>query len=496
MNEKYILALDAGTTSSRSILFDKKGNQVAISQYEFEQFFPNKGWVEHDPLEIWNTQLKSIKNVIKIAKIDLKSIDSIGITNQRETTVIWNKNTGIPIYKAIVWQDRRTSSICDNLLKENNSSSSVKELFQMKTGLILDAYFSGTKIKWILDNIPNARDLANKNELAFGTIDTWLIWKLTRGKHHVTDPSNASRTLLYNIHELKWDNELLKLLDVPNNILPRVCQSSEIIGEAEIFNTKIKIAGIAGDQQAALFGQLCLKPGDVKNTYGTGCFCIMNTGLNPVKSKNEMLTTIAYQINGETTYAIEGSVFVAGALIQWLRDKLGIIDNASDIEALAKTEQDSGGITFIPSLSGLAAPYWNPHATGNIMGITRDSTKGHIARAALEAISLRCKEVVVAMEKDSKTKFNTLKVDGGASNNDLLMQIQANILESNVIRPKITETTALGAAFLAGLATGFFKNIEAIENIWEKDKLFKPVKDLSLKKVNVLWSKRINQIIN
>jgi|TARA_B110000438_G_scaffold280167_1_gene305176 glycerol kinase len=496
MNKKYILALDAGTTSSRSILFDKKGNQIAISQYEFEQFFPNKGWVEHDPEEIWKTQLKSIEEVIKLAKISPKDIDSIGITNQRETTVIWNKNTGKPVYNAIVWQDRRTASICDALIKENSAHLSVKELFQEKTGLILDAYFSGTKIKWILDNVPNARDSANNNELAFGTIDTWLIWKLTNGKHHVTDPSNASRTLLYNIHELKWDDELLKLLDVPLNILPNLCQSSEIIGEAEIFNQKIRIAGIAGDQQAALFGQLCFNPGDVKNTYGTGCFCIMNTGENPVKSKNKMLTTIGYQINGKTTYAIEGSVFVAGALIQWLRDKLGIIKTASEIEALASSEKDSGGVTFIPSLSGLAAPYWDPHATGNIMGITRDTTKGHIARAALEAISLRCKEVVVAMEKDSNTKFNTLKVDGGASNNNLLMQIQANILESNVIRPKITETTALGAAFLAGLATGYFKNIEAIKNIWEKDKLFKPQKDSSIEEINILWNKRINQIIN
>tara|TARA_B100000780_G_scaffold197639_1_gene139607 strand:+ start:4352 stop:5839 length:1488 start_codon:yes stop_codon:yes gene_type:complete len=495
MNQKYILALDAGTTSSRSVLFDKSGNQIAISQYEFEQFFPNKGWVEHDPEEIWKTQLKSIKEVIKLAKIKPENIDSIGITNQRETTVIWNKNTGKPIYNAIVWQDRRTASICEKLIKDNNSFS-VKELFQKKTGLILDSYFSGTKIKWILDNVPNARNSAINDDLAFGTIDTWLIWKLTKGKHHVTDPSNASRTLLYNIHELKWDNDLLKLLDVPFSILPRVSQSSEIIGEAEIFNTKIRIAGIAGDQQAALFGQLCFNPGDVKNTYGTGCFCIMNTGENPIKSKNKMLTTIGYQINGKTTYAIEGSVFVAGALIQWLRDKLGIIKNASEIEALAKTEKDSGGVTFIPSLSGLAAPYWDPYATGNIMGITRDTTKGHIARAALEAISLRCKEIVVAMENDSNTKFNNLKVDGGASNNDLLMQIQANILESNVIRPKITETTALGAAFLAGLATGFFKNIKTIESIWEKDKLFKPIKSSSIEKINILWNKRINQVIN
>ena len=496
MNEKYILALDAGTTSSRSIIFDKKGKQIAISQHEFEQFFPKKGWVEHDPEEIWKTQLKSIEEVVRIAKINPKNIDSIGIANQRETTVIWNKKTSKPIYNAIVWQDRRTASICEDLITENKSSFCAKKLFQEKTGLILDAYFSGTKIKWILDNIPNARNLAINGDLAFGTIDTWLIWKLTNGKHHVTDPSNASRTLLYNIHKLKWDHDLLKILNIPLNILPKVCQSSEVIGEAKVLGQNIKIAGIAGDQQAALFGQLCFNPGDVKNTYGTGCFCIMNTGENPVKSNNKMLTTIGYQINGKTTYALEGSVFVAGALVQWLRDKLGIIKSASEIEDLANTEKNSGGVTFIPSLSGLAAPYWDPHATGNIMGITRGTTKGHIARAALEAIALRCKEVVIAMENDSKEKFNTLKVDGGASNNNLLMQIQADILNTKVVRPKTTETTALGVAFLAGLATGFFKNLEDIKNIWEEDKLFKPQKNLSLEKIKILWDKRIKQIIN
>ena len=496
MDKKYILSLDAGTTSSRSIIFDKNGNQIAISQYEFEQLFPNKGWVEHDPEEIWISQLKSIKNVINLAKIDPGEIDSIGITNQRETTVIWNKKTGKPIYNAIVWQDRRTASICEDLISQYDSSFCIKSFIQNKTGLILDAYFSGTKIKWILDNISNARNKANKGELAFGTIDTWLIWKLTNGKHHVTDATNASRTMLYNIHDLEWDNELLELLDIPINILPKVCESSEIIGEAEIIGKKIKISGIAGDQQAALFGQLCLNSGDVKNTYGTGCFCIMNTGKNPVKSKNKMLTTIAYQINGETTYAIEGSVFVAGALIQWLRDKLDLIDSASEIEKLANSVDDNGGITFIPSLSGLAAPYWDPHATGHIMGITRDTSKGHIAMASLEAIALRCKEIVIAMQKDSNAKFNTLKVDGGASNNDLLMQIQANVLKSDVIRPKVTETTALGAAFLAGLATGFFKDLKTIKKIWKKDKLFKPKKDSNIEDTFNLWNKRINQIIN
>ena len=489
------ISIDQGTTSSRAILFGEDGTILNSFQEEFKQIYPKPGWVEHDPEEIWISQLKSIKNVINLAKIDPGEIDSIGITNQRETTVIWNKKTGKPIYNAIVWQDRRTASICEDLISQYDSSFCIKSFIQNKTGLILDAYFSGTKIKWILDNISNARNKADEGELAFGTIDTWLIWKLTNGKHHITDATNASRTMLYNIHNLEWDNELLELLDIPINILPKVCESSEIIGEAEIIGKKIKISGIAGDQQAALFGQLCLKSGDVKNTYGTGCFCIMNTGKNPVKSKNKMLTTIAYQINGETTYAIEGSVFVAGALIQWLRDKLDLIDSASEIEKLANSVDNNGGITFIPSLSGLAAPYWDPHATGHIMGITRDTSKGHIAMASLEAIALRCKEIVIAMQKDSNAKFNTLKVDGGASNNDLLMQIQANVLKSDVIRPKITETTALGAAFLAGLATGFFKDLKTIKKIWKKDKLFKPKKDSNIEDTFNLWNKRINQII-
>ena len=495
MDKKYIISIDAGTTSSRSIIFDKKGNQIGISQYEFKQIFPKKGWVEHDPMEILNTQIKSIHEVIKSSKIKPEEIDSIGITNQRETTIIWNKKTGKPIYNAIVWQDRRTASICNELANQKNKSISIKKLFQDKTGLIIDSYFSGTKIKWILDNVKNARILAKNNELIFGTVDTWLIWNLTNRKRHVTDATNASRTLLYNIHELKWDKELLDLLNVPLNILPKVCQSSEVIGTTNILGKKVKIAGIAGDQQAALFGQLCLNPGDVKNTYGTGCFCIMNTGETPVKSNNKMLTTIAYQINNKTTYAIEGSVFVSGALIQWLRDKLGIIKNASEIEILANSVDNSGGLTFIPSLSGLAAPYWAPNATGSLMGITRDTTNGHIARAALEAIALRCEEIIIEMEKDSNKKFNNLKVDGGASKNNLLLQIQSDVLQCNVIRPKITETTALGAAFLAGLSTGFFKDINSLKDIWKKDKSFEPENDPYLKKVKLLWKNRINQVL-
>ena len=495
MSKKYILSIDAGTTSSRSIIFDNQGNQIAICQYEFKQIFPKKGWVEHDPMEIWNTQVKSIYEVIKSAKIKPQEIDSIGITNQRETTVLWNKKTGKPIYNAIVWQDRRTAFICNELKKKNYNSKSLEKIFQDKTGLIIDAYFSGTKIKWILDNVKNAKKLILDNELLFGTVDTWLIWNLTNGRKHITDITNASRTLLYNIHELKWDSELLELLNIPLNILPKVSQSSEIIGKTNILGNDIKIAGVAGDQQAALFGQLCLNTGDVKNTYGTGCFCIMNTGKNPVKSDNKLLTTIAYKINNKTTYALEGSVFVSGALIQWLRDNLGIIKNASEIETLANTVKESGGLTFIPSLSGLAAPYWAPHATGNLMGITRDTTNGHIARAALEAIAIRCQEIIVEMENDSNTKFNDLKVDGGASQNDLLMQIQSDMLQCNVIRPKITETTALGAAFLSGLATGFFKDINSLKSLWKKDKSFKPKNNPYLEKVKLSWKKRINQIL-
>tara|TARA_B100000686_G_scaffold354988_1_gene468745 strand:- start:4087 stop:5577 length:1491 start_codon:yes stop_codon:yes gene_type:complete len=490
MKEKYILSIDAGTTSSRSIIFDRKGKQVAISQYEFQQIFPNKSWVEHDPEEIWNTQLKSIREVLKKSNINPTNIDSIGITNQRETTVIWDKNTGKPIYNAIVWQDRRTAKYCESLIKDNNSFC-VKTFFYKKTGLILDAYFSATKIKWILDNVSEAKDKASNGEILFGTIDSWLIWKLTNGKHHITDATNASRTLLYNIHELKWDSDLLKFLKIPKEILPKVVESSQIIGSTNILGEKIKISGIAGDQQAALFGQLCLNPGDVKNTYGTGCFCIMNTGEIPIESNNKMLTTIAYQLNGKTTYAIEGSIFIAGALIQWLRDNLEIIEKASDIENLAKTVKDNGGVTFIPTLSGVAAPYWDPYATGSIIGITRDTRKGNIARAALEGIALRCREVIMAMEEDSNTNFSELKVDGGASNNNLLMQIQSDLLRSKVIRPKTTETTALGVAFLAGLATGFFKDLNEIEKIWEEDVSFIPNNSNYTKDLINLWKKRI-----
>ena len=490
--KKYILAIDAGTTSSRAILFDKNAEPIQIAQYEFNQIFPKEGWVEHDALEIWNTQLKAVKDVINNSKIEPNQIVSIGITNQRETTVIWNKKTGIPVFNAIVWQDRRTADFCDQLKKNNKT-----ELIQNKTGLVIDAYFSGTKIKWILDNDPSIRNQANNGELLFGTIDTWLIWNLTNGKIHITDPSNASRTLLYNIKEDDWDNELLSLFDIPKNILPKVVDSSSTSAyvDHKFFGVRIPISGIAGDQQAALFGQLCTDQGDIKNTYGTGCFCMMNTGKTFVKSKNKMLSTIAWRIDGEVTYALEGSVFVAGALIQWLRDKLGIIKNAAEVENLAKSVDNNGGITFIPALSGLAAPYWDPYAQGTIFGITRGTENGHIARAALESIALRTRDIIIEMEKDAGIKFSNLKVDGGASNNNLLMQIQSNLLETNVIRPKTTETTALGVAFLAGLATGFWKDIPSLKDLWIKDRSFQPNKETDTDKIVELWIKRINNLL-
>ena len=470
--KKYILSIDAGTTSSRAILFDKNGKQISISQFEFTQIFPKESWVEHDPMEIWETQLRAIKDVVSKSSINVEEIDSIGITNQRETTVVWNKKTGKPVYNAIVWQDRRTAFICDELERKG-----LEKLFYEKTGLVLDAYFSGTKIKWILEIDKKVKEMALNGELLFGTIDTWLIWNLTKGKYHVTDYTNASRTLLLNIHTLEWDKELLDVLNVPKSILPKLVDSSQKIGSIDpsiIGSSGIEICGVAGDQQAALFGQMCVNPGDVKNTYGTGCFCMMNTGSNAVKSNNKMLTTIGWKIGDKTTYALEGSVFIAGAVVQWLRDQLNIIENAAEIENLADLVENSGGVTFISALSGLGAPYWNPDATGAIMGITRGTNKAHIARAALEAIALRSREIIVEMEKDSGTKFNNLKVDGGASNNNLLMQIQSNFLNSNVIRPKVTETTALGVAFFSGLATGFWSSIDELKGIWEIDKEFIP----------------------
>ena len=489
----FILAVDAGTTSSRAIIFDRNGTTIGTSQHEFTQHFPKESWVEHDALEIWDTQLLAIREVLEKTDTKASQIDAIGITNQRETTVLWNRSTGKPVHKAIVWQDRRTAFICDELKKSGKAS-----VFYKKTGLLLDAYFSGTKIKWILDQDPVIKKQALNGELAFGTIDSWLIWNLTNGKVHVTDVTNASRTLLFNIHTLKWDKELLDILDIPAALLPEVVSSSEKVGVTSfnLFGHEILISGIAGDQQAALFGQMCINPGDVKNTYGTGCFCIMNTGEKPVQSKNKMLTTIGYQLNGKVTYALEGSVFIAGAVVQWLRDQMGIISSAPEIEVLAKTVENNGGVTFIPALSGLGAPYWDPHATGTILGITRGTQKGHIARAALEAIAMRTREIIIEMQKDANTTFESLKVDGGGSTNDLLMQIQSNLLQTKVIRPKTTETTALGAAFFAGLASGYWPSLESLASIWKIDKKFNPVQEIENQKIIESWQKRIVQVTN
>ncbi|MDA7571013.1 glycerol kinase GlpK [Flavobacteriaceae bacterium] len=489
----FILAVDAGTTSSRAIIFDRNGTTIGTSQHEFTQHFPKESWVEHDALEIWDTQLLAIREVLEKTDTKASQIHAIGITNQRETTVLWNRSTGKPVHKAIVWQDRRTAFICDELKKSGKAS-----VFYEKTGLLLDAYFSGTKIKWILDQDPVLKKQALNGELAFGTIDSWLIWNLTNGKVHVTDVTNASRTLLFNIHTLKWDKELLDILDIPAALLPEVVSSSEKVGVTSfnLFGHEILISGIAGDQQAALFGQMCINPGDVKNTYGTGCFCIMNTGEKPVQSKNKMLTTIGYQLNGKVTYALEGSVFIAGAVVQWLRDQMGIISSAPEIEVLAKTVENNGGVTFIPALSGLGAPYWDPHASGTILGITRGTQKGHIARAALEAIAMRTREIIIEMQKDANTTFESLKVDGGGSTNDLLMQIQSNLLQTKVIRPKTTETTALGAAFFAGLASGYWPSLESLASIWKIDKKFNPVQEIENQKIIESWQKRIVQVTN
>ena len=490
--KKYVLSLDAGTTSSRAILFDQKGSQIAVAQQEFTQIFPQKGWVEHNPVEIWETQINAVKNVLDKAGITPNEVDSIGITNQRETTIIWDRASGAPVFNAIVWQDRRTANICEKIVENGQS-----EIFAQKTGLVVDPYFSATKIKWILDQDPSLMIRARNGELAFGTVDSWLIWHLSGGAKHVTDATNASRTMIYNIHENQWDRELLDILNIPKSLLPEVVNSSEIVGSTDtsLLGTSVKISGIAGDQQAALFGQLCLQPGDVKNTYGTGCFCVMNTGKKAVVSKNKMLTTIAWQINGEVTYAIEGSVFTAGALIQWLRDQLHIIEASADIEALAESVPDNGGVTFVPALSGLGAPFWDPHATGAIMGISRGTNNGHIARAALEAIALRTRDIIIEMQKDAGVDFKTLKVDGGGSNNDLLMQIQANLINSDVIRSKVTETTAMGAAFLAGLATGFWSSIDEIKNLWVEDHRFKPFADEQIQKTISLWENRISRVL-
>lgn len=469
--KKYILAFDQGTTSSRAILFDHDGSIVSKAQKEFEQIFPKPGWVEHDPNEIWSSQTGVAAESVTKAGIKPSQVAAIGITNQRETTVVWDKNTGKPIYNAIVWQDRRTASITDQLKKEG-----LEETFRKKTGLVLDPYFSGTKIKWILDNVNGARRKADHGDLLFGTIDSWLIWNMTNGKVHVTDVTNASRTLLYNIHEGQWDQDLLDILDVPASMLPEVKSCSEVYGETagDVLASQIPIAGIAGDQQAALFGQVCTQKGMAKNTYGTGCFMLMNTGENPIQSQNKLLTTIAWQLDGKTEYALEGSVFIGGAVVQWLRDGLGVIQKSEDVEALARRVESTDGIYLVPAFSGLGAPHWDPHARGTITGITRGTNTSHIARAALEAIAFQSADLLKAMVSDSGIDLKELRVDGGASVNSLLMQFQANILNVPVVRPNITETTALGAAYLAGLAVGFWGGVNKIAEQWSIDERYEP----------------------
>jgi glycerol kinase len=468
--KKFILSLDQGTTSSRAIIFDRNGLPVASAQKEFTQHFPKPGWVEHNPEEIWSTQAGVALEVITKAGLESSDIAAIGITNQRETTVVWNRKTGKPVHNAIVWQDRRTADFCDQLKKDGFAQKILD-----KTGLIIDAYFSATKVKWILDNVTGARELAKKGELAFGTVDSWLVWNLTRGKLHVTDVSNASRTMIFNIHTLNWDHELLKIFDIPESMLPEVKSSSEVYGKtAGHFSTEIPVSGIAGDQQAALFGQMCVEPGMVKNTYGTGCFMMMNIGTKPIESKSKLLTTVAWKIGNKTDYALEGSIFIGGAVVQWLRDSLGIIKNSADVEKLAAKVKDSEGVYFVPAFAGLGAPYWNQHARGTITGITRGSAAAHIARAALDSIAYQTLEVLLAMEKDSGIDIRELRVDGGATVNNNLMQFQSDLLQADVVRPKITETTALGAAYLAGLAVNYWTDLQEIRKQWQVDRVFTP----------------------
>jgi len=467
---EFILALDQGTTSSRAIVFDRNGHPQAIAQKEFTQYYPKPGWVEHDPEEIWSSQAGVAVEAITKAGLETTNIAAIGITNQRETTVVWNRRTGRPIYNAIVWQDRRTADFCDQLKNEGQSRKILE-----KTGLIIDAYFSATKIRWILDNVKGARKLAQEGQLAFGTIDSWLVWKLTRGSLHITDVSNASRTMLFNIHTLKWDDELLEIFDIPISMLPEVRSSSEIYGQtAGQFAFGIPIAGIAGDQQSALFGQMCIEPGMVKNTYGTGCFMMMNIGDKPIESKSNLLTTVAWKIGNETQYALEGSIFIGGAVVQWLRDGLGIIKTSCDVEKLAGKVKDSDGVYFVPAFAGLGAPHWNQHARGTLVGITRGSTSAHIARAAIDSIAYQTLDVLLAMQKDSGIDIRELRVDGGATVNNQLMQIQSDLLQTKVVRPKITETTALGAAYLAGLAVNYWSDINDLKQQWQIDRTFSP----------------------
>lgn len=492
--KKAVLALDQGTTSSRAILFDREGRKIAVAQREFTQHFPQPAWVEHDATEIWSTQEAVAAEVLQSAGLGTSDIAGIGITNQRETTVLWDRSTGEPIHHAIVWQDRRTASLCSQLKADGAES-----LFQEKTGLILDPYFSGTKIRWLLDNVQGARERAERGELAFGTVDTWLLWNLTKGNAHATDPSNASRTLLYNIHTCEWDEELLRLLNIPRSVLPQVKPTSGIFGHVENGEplAGLPIGGMAGDQQSALFGQACFSAGMAKNTYGTGCFLLLNTGNKPVASQNRLLTTVAWEIGGKTEYALEGSVFVGGAVVQWLRDGLGIIENSGDVEALAASVPDSGGVVLVPAFTGLGAPHWDAHARGLLHGITRGTTRAHIARAALEAIAHQSNELLQGMQRDAELPLEEVRVDGGASANNLLMQIQADLLGVPVVRPANVETTAFGAACLAGLATEFWKNQEEIGAQWKVDRRFEPQGDREqIKPATMLWAKAVERARN
>lgn len=494
--KKYIIALDQGTTSSRAIIFDKEQNILGISQKEFTQIYPNDGWVEHDPLEIWASQYGVLQEVMAKSNITQEDVAAIGITNQRETTIVWDKNTGEPIYNAIVWQCRRTAAIVEKLKHDEEFASYVKE----NTGLLLDAYFSATKIKWILDNVEGARQRAENGELLFGTVDTWLVWKLTNGKVHVTDYTNASRTMLYNIKELKWDDKILKKLDIPKSMLPEVKNSSEVYGYANLGGTggiRVPIAGMAGDQQCALFGQTCFEEGNVKNTYGTGCFLLMNTGEKIIQSKNGLVTTIAIGLDGKVQYALEGSVFVGGAVVQWIRDELKLVNDAADTEYFAKKVEDNGGVYVVPAFTGLGAPYWDMYARGAIFGLTRGANRNHIIRAALESIAYQSRDLIDAMQEDSGCKLTSIKVDGGASRNNLLMQFQADITGAEVVRPIITETTALGAAYLAGLAIGFWKSKEEIAEKWAVSQLYTPSLDEDKKeKLYRGWKKAVKRAQN
>ncbi len=469
--KQYILALDQGTSSSRAIVFVEKGTTCAVAQREFRQIFPQSGWVEHDPHEIWASQASVIAEAISIMDINGLNLAGIGITNQRETTIVWDSETEEPIYNAIVWQDRRTSDYCDELKKQG-----LTDMIRQKTGLIIDAYFSATKIKWILDNVAGARKRAEKGKLMFGTVDTWLIWRLTRGEVHVTDVSNASRTMLFNINTLDWDQELLDLFGIPRSMMPEVKSSSEVYGHTKttIFAHKVPISGIAGDQQAALFGQMCTEPGMVKNTYGTGCFLLMNSGEKPILSQNNLITTVAWKIGDKVNYALEGSIFVGGSVVQWLRDGLHVINSSSEVEALASQVPDTNGVYFVPALTGLGAPWWDQYARGTITGISRGTTTAHIARAALEGIAYQTMDITAAMSRDAGVPLRELKVDGGASRNNLLMQFQADILGTKVIRPQVVETTAMGAAYLAGLAVGYWSSIDEIRKQWQVDRIFEP----------------------